>query len=507
MTEKLPTVTTIYPPGSWGEDLESAKQWIVNNLDWAVPALIILVIVAVIALRVWLWVRRKKSAASNPANQKQGNDNNHSPQIAASGSGATVIQQYIYNTGLPPEEHAKVLAKNTELERQLEQARAAATAVVNSPNTSDVLRQTLTKASDLLQQGKMTDLQKLLQPIEQEQTATIAAIQDMIAVSYMATKDFLNAEIYYRKAYNIQPDSHTHAHNLGWVLSEQHKYSEALICYEQAEKIARKEPQNPQELAMTLNNLGNLHRDMGRFEEAKKAYMEALQLGRALAKTNPDAYNPNLAGTLNGLGNLHLSMEKFEEAGEAYTEALQLYRALAKTDPDAYNPDLAGTLTNLGTLHRAMERFEEAKKAYTEALQLDRALAKSNPDAYNPNLAMTLNNLGVLHGDRGNFDEAFDEAEEAFREALQLCRALAKTNPDAYNPSLARTLNNLGVLYRDGGRLDEAKEALGKEAFGEALQLYHALAKQYPDAYNPSLKKLENNIAKLEQLKKQQEAA
>jgi tetratricopeptide (TPR) repeat protein len=497
MTENLPTATNIYPTSSLGWNLESVKQWGVNNWDWAVPA----VIVVIIAGGLWLWAARKKSAPSNTADQKQGNDNNYSPQNAASGSGATAIQQHIYN-GAPVEEYAKVLAENIDLKRQLEQTQAAVTAAANNPDTSDVLRQRLTKASDLLQQGKMAELQKLLQPIEQEQAATMAAIQDMIAVSYMATKDFLNAEIYYRKAYTLQPNSYGHAHNLGWVLSEQGKYSDALICYEQAEKIARKNPQNPQDLAVTLNNLGNLHRDMGRFEEAKKAYMEGLQLGRALATTNPDAYNPNLAATLNGLGNLHLSMKKFEEAGEAYTEALQLYRALAKTDPDAYNPDLAGTLTNLGTLHRAMGRFEEAKRAYTEALQLNRALAKTNPDAYNPNLAMTLNNLGALHGDRGNFDEAFDEAEEAFREALQLCRALAKTNPDAYNPSLARTLNNLGVLYRDGGRLDEAKEA-----FGEAWQLYHALAKQYPDAYNPSLKGVKKNIEKLEQLKKQQEAA
>jgi len=493
MTENLPTATNIYPTSSLGWNLESVKQWGVNNWDWAVPA----VIVVIIAGGLWLWAARKKSAPSNTANQKQGNDNNYSPQNAASGSGATAIQQHIYN-GAPVEKYAKVLAENIDLKRQLEQTQAAVTAVVNSPNTSDVLRQTLTKATDLLQQGKMAELQKLLQPIEREQAATMAAIQDMIAVSYMAIKDFLNAEIYYRKAYTLQPDSDSHAHNLGWVLSEQRKYSEALSYYEQAEKIARKDPQNPQGLAMTLNNLGALYASIRKFDEAEKVLAEALQLRRALAKTNPDAYNPDLGMTLNNLGILHSDTGRFEEAGEAYGEALQLNRALAKTNHDAYNPNLAMTLNNLGNLHLNMERFEEAGEAYGEALQLNRALAKTNPDAYNPNLAGTLTNLGTLHLNMGRFEEA----GEAYTEALQLRRALAESNPDAYNPNLAGTLNNLSNLHLNMGRFEEAEKA-----YTEALRLYRALAKKYPDAYNPSLKGVENNIEKLEQLKKQQEAA
>jgi tetratricopeptide (TPR) repeat protein len=99
---------------------------------------------------------------------------------------------------------------------------------------------------------------------------------------------------------------------------------------------------------------------MGRFEEAGEAYTEALQLRRALAESNPDAYNPNLAGTLNNLSNLHLNMGRFEEAEKAYTEALRLYRALAKKYPDAYNPSLKGVENNIEKLEQLKKQQEAA---------------------------------------------------------------------------------------------------------------------------------------------------
>jgi tetratricopeptide (TPR) repeat protein len=84
------------------------------------------------------------------------------------------------------------------------------------------------------------------------------------------------------------------------------------------------------ELAQTLNNLGNLDRDQGRVEEARKAFEEALKLRSELAQKSPEAYLPDLAQTLNDLGNLDHNQGQMEEGRKEYAEALQIRRELAK---------------------------------------------------------------------------------------------------------------------------------------------------------------------------------
>ena len=79
-------------------------------------------------------------------------------------------------------------------------------------------------------------------------------------------------------------------------------------------------------IALTLNNLGVLHSDQNRMEEARKAYEEALAICRKLAASNPDTYLPDLAMTLNNIGILHSSQNRTEEAWKAYQEALAIYR-------------------------------------------------------------------------------------------------------------------------------------------------------------------------------------
>ncbi|CAA6811977.1 MAG: Unknown protein [uncultured Sulfurovum sp.] len=273
-------------------------------------------------------------------------------------------------------------------------------------------------------------------------------------------------------------------------------YLEALALYR---ALAKTNPSayNP-DVATTLNNLAVLYRARNQLEEAEKAYLEALALYRALAKTNPSAYNPDVAMTLNNLAVLYSNRNQLEEAEKAYLEALALYRDLAKTNPSAYNPDVAMTLNNLAVLYRARNQLEEAEKAYLEALALYRDLAKTNPSAYNPDVATTLNNLAVLYSDRNQLEEA----EKAYLEALALRRDLAKTNPSAYNPDVATTLNNLAILYRDRNQLEEAEKA-----YLEALALRRDLAKTNPSAYNPDVATTLNNLAILYRDRNQLEEA
>jgi tetratricopeptide (TPR) repeat protein len=55
-------------------------------------------------------------------------------------------------------------------------------------------------------------------------------------------------------------------------------------------------------VATTLNSLGNVLRELRRFEEAEEAYREVLEIRRRLADKEPQVYEPGVVTTLNNLG-------------------------------------------------------------------------------------------------------------------------------------------------------------------------------------------------------------
>jgi tetratricopeptide (TPR) repeat protein len=268
------------------------------------------------------------------------------------------------------------------------------------------------------------------------------------------------------------------------------RFEEAQGAYREAleirRRLAKKEPQVYEpDVATTLNNLGNVLRDLRRFEEAEGAYREALEIYRRLADEEPQVYEPDVATTLNNLGLVLEDLRRFEEAEGAYREALEIYRRLADKEPQVYEPDVAMTLNNLGNVLRELRRFEEAEGAYREALGICRRLAEQMPQVYEPYVAMTLNNLGNVLEDL----RRFEEAEGAYREALGICRRLAEQMPQVYEPYVAMTLNNLGNVLEDLRRFEEAEGA-----FREALEIYRRLAKKEPQVYEPYVAGTLNNL-------------
>src|SRR6185436_16620989 len=95
------------------------------------------------------------------------------------------------------------------------------------------------------------------------------------------------------------------------------------------------------DVAMSLNNLGNLNRRENRMTEARSNFEEALEICRDLARENSGVYQHTVAATLNNLGSLHSQQKRNEEARKAFEEALSIYRDLARKDPDRYLEPLA----------------------------------------------------------------------------------------------------------------------------------------------------------------------
>ncbi|MDX2035342.1 MAG: CHAT domain-containing tetratricopeptide repeat protein [Isosphaeraceae bacterium] len=239
------------------------------------------------------------------------------------------------------------------------------------------------------------------------------------------------------------------------------------------------------DVAMTLNNLGNVLRGLNRLEDSESAYTEALGIRRALANSRPEVSLPDVATTLNNLGAVLRGLNRLEESEAAYAEALGIRRALANSRPEVYRPDVAMTLNNLGIVLQLLNRLEDSESAYAETLGIYRALAKSRPEVYLPAVATTLNNLGTVLESLNRLEAS----ESSFAEAMGIRRALANSRPEVYLPGLAMTLNNLGAVIDRLNRLEESESA-----YAEAVRIYRELAKSRPEVYLPGLAMTLNNL-------------
>jgi hypothetical protein len=178
---------------------------------------------------------------------------------------------------------------------------------------------------------------------------------------------------------------------------------------------------------MTLNDLAVLQSKRNDFPSAEAGYQEALRIRRDLARTNPQAYLPDVALTLNNLAVLKKAKNDFPSAEAGYQETLKVYRDLARTNPQTYLPYLAGALNNLAALQQDKNDYSLAEACYQESLKIRRDLARSNPQAYMPKVASALINFGIFYYKRPTPDK--ERSLSYVREAMRILQPLVKTLP------------------------------------------------------------------------------
>ena len=194
---------------------------------------------------------------------------------------------------------------------------------------------------------------------------------------------FAEAEKAYAAAVEASPGDYRACFEQAYFLASLNRHQSATQGYVKCLAIARSHA-DPVEIAAILNNLGNLHRDQNRMEEARKAYEEALGIRRQLTRANPDTYLPYVATTLNNLGSLHRDQNRMEEARKAYEEALGTYRQLARANPDTYLPYVARVLRSRGRMYAAMNQKTEARQDFQEAVKIFQKFATQDPPQYQP---------------------------------------------------------------------------------------------------------------------------
>ena len=153
---------------------------------------------------------------------------------------------------------------------------------------------------------------------------------------------------------------------------------------------------NPDEIARALANVGSVHRDAGRFEEAEKLFAQAYQAPHALSTLSVNDVLRNWAIANLQHGDIDTARRRFSEVASRERPGSEAY---------------ASALLNLGELEFAANNVDAARSAAAKAreafAQLNAAplaLAVCNQAAY----AMAIDDL--------------DEARNLLREALSLLK-------------------------------------------------------------------------------------
>jgi serine/threonine protein kinase/Tfp pilus assembly protein PilF len=267
---------------------------------------------------------------------------------------------------------------------------------------------------------------------------------------------------------------------LGQVYRNSGSFEEADTLLQRALAI-RRSSAAPEDLAETLNSLGLLRVEQGRFEAAESLLIEALSSYRVGLGEDHNL----VAGVLNNLGTLYIHMGDLDRAGdhigwslgiqrrlgaesESFTQslmnlggirqrqgdleaadslfgqALEIYRRTLEPD----HPQIAAALNNLAGNRYRRQDYAGAEPLYRESLAI--RLKVYGPD--HPQTAQGLNNLAATLEKLGQLAPA----ESLYRETLAAKRKILGES----HPSIAVTLNNLGLLLQARGDLDGAEELL-----------------------------------------------
>lgn len=137
---------------------------------------------------------------------------------------------------------------------------------------------------------------------------------------------FVDAEVSYRKALEINNKSFEANYNLGNALFKQEKYADALDFYQ---KAAALQTQDKLKMAATLHNLGNALLSSQKIEESIEAYKRAL---KANPKDNETRYNLAVAQHL-------LKKQQQNQDNQNEQEKEQQQQQQEQQEQDAPKPD------------------------------------------------------------------------------------------------------------------------------------------------------------------------
>jgi tetratricopeptide (TPR) repeat protein len=212
-----------------------------------------------------------------------------------------------------------------------------------------------------------------------------------------------------------------HYNSIGLLHIDRGDYYAAQILFDQAYAIAK----NDRSLkSTTLNNLGLVNLNQGRYNQALKYSQRAKKFNRSTKRS------PNI---LSNIASVFLGKGHFKKAKSSLRHALTIEQ---KYLPSLHF-DLANLYDNLAVIEMRMGEYKESFNLLEKCLNIYRQSLPSNHYL----MAHGLNNLGMVHSHLGEFDRA----REYYEQALNIQSSSFERTKDQHL-LVAMSLNNLATL-------------------------------------------------------------
>lgn len=224
--------------------------------------------------------------------------------------------------------------------------------------------------------------------------------------------------------------------NLGDLYKQLRRFEQAEMQYQQAISLYQARFSDSIEFARCLDLLGSLYREVKRYAESETSFLRALPIYSAHFPETID-----YAICMHTLGLLYREMQRWEQAEIQLIQAISLYQTRFP-----HTIDFAKCLAALGSLYRAMKRYEESESHFLRALPI-----YSTHFPHDLGYAICLTNVGSLYYEIGQY-------EQANTTLLQACQVYQTHFPESSH--YAGNLRNLGLLYEKTGKNREAGERL-----------------------------------------------
>jgi CHAT domain-containing protein len=276
-------------------------------------------------------------------------------------------------------------------------------------------------------------------PVRAITLANQASLLDLEG-DYLGSKDaFDQALALMAAAPTVSDASRARALNNYGVLYHDEGYNPEAETELNAALQLRNQLANQAELAETIDNLGNVYRATGRYEEAKFSYETALGLRwESLGEDHPD-----YAGSLNDLANFYRGQYDYGTCGPLYEQAKAIWQDWLPPT----HPVIAGIDKNLAALYDGQGNYGRAEEFYQRALEIrHQALGERHP-LY----AASLRNLATFYAEQ----ERADLALRLYEKAL----AIEKLVLPKYDPDIAATMVSMGDLYRQRETYQDAEQS------------------------------------------------
>lgn len=269
---------------------------------------------------------------------------------------------------------------------------------------------------------------------------------DLIAIVYFQERNFRQAEEFYKKSLSISATDTT-LNNLGLLYYETGRFQDAEIAL--LRSLKRKEKKFKRKsagVATVLTNLGILYIAADKHIAAESHLVQSLTISEKYH--NP---HPVTARSLNNLGVLYYQQGKYLQAEPPLLKALNLYEAT----PELWKKERASTLHNLAALYHDLRAYRKAEELYLQSLTLLEEVFAEDNRAF----VAVLENLAGLYHDQSSLREA--------RPLYLRVISLIESSEGTDSVRLIRPLGNLALLYRSEGEAEKASEL---EARAEKLR-------------------------------------